>query len=117
MIKCPHCGGEMDYEVKSSSVKCPYCKSNFNPEKLDAKVKTAKKKDNPLSATGKSYTCSQCGATLMTFDDTAITFCSYCGSQNMLKDKMVTHNNPDFVIPFEKTKREYCKRTFRYKGI
>ena len=106
MIKCPHCGGEMNFKVNTQKVTCPYCKSEFEPAKLDSKVKTSKKKDNPLSATGKSYTCSQCGATLMTFDDTAITFCSYCGSQAMLDDVVVEKLSPDLVIPFAKTKEE-----------
>ena len=39
---------------------------------------------------GKSYSCSQCGAQLMTFDETAITFCSYCGSQAMIESKMMS---------------------------
>ena len=106
MIKCPHCGGEMNFKVDTQKVTCPYCKSEFEPAKIDSKVKTSKKKDNPLSATGKSYTCSQCGATLMTFDDTAITFCSYCGSQAMLDDVVVEKLSPDLVIPFAKTKEE-----------
>jgi hypothetical protein len=42
----------------------------------------------------------------MTFDETAITFCSYCGSQAMLESRMMKQNNPDFIIPFKKTKEE-----------
>ena len=114
MIKCPHCGGEMEFKAGTQKVTCPYCRSDFDPTNLEVKVKTSKKKDNPLSATGKSYTCAQCGATLMTFDDTAITFCSYCGSQAMLDDVVTEKLSPDLVIPFAKTKEECINE---YKSI
>jgi hypothetical protein len=50
----------------------------------------------------------------MTFDETAITFCSYCGSQAMIEEKMIKQNNPDFIIPFEKTKEE-CIAAYKRK--
>ena len=106
MIKCPHCGGEVGFDPSKQSVTCPYCRSEFDPSKLEVTVKHAKERKNPLMENGKSYTCSQCGATLMTFDETAITFCSYCGSQAMLEDKIKNVLNPDYVIPFAKTKEE-----------
>ena len=106
MIKCPNCTGEMNYDVTSSAVKCPYCGSVFNPNELKTEVKTATENKNPETFEGKSYSCTQCGATLLTFDETAITFCSYCGSQGMIESKMMVQNNPDYIIPFEKTKEE-----------
>ncbi len=114
MIKCPSCGGELDYKVENQTIKCKYCQNEFNPTELNVKVKSAKERVNPLVAKGKSYSCSQCGATLLTFDDTAITFCSYCGSQAMLEDKLVGKINPDYVIPFQKTKEE-CIEAYKKK--
>ena len=114
MIKCPHCGGEVGFDPSKQSVTCPYCRSEFDPSKLEVTVKHAKERKNPLMENGKSYTCSQCGATLMTFDETAITFCSYCGSQAMLEDKIKNVLNPDYVIPFAKTKEE-CINEYKKK--
>ena len=107
MSKCPNCGGELTYDVGATSVVCPYCKSKFNPQELNTKTKFSKERD---TFEGKSYNCKQCGATLLTFDETAITFCSYCGSQNVIESKMVKVNNPDFVIPFSITKEECIAR-------
>ena len=42
-------------------VRCKYCQNEFNPTELNAKVKSAKERVNPLVAEGKSYSCSQCG--------------------------------------------------------
>lgn len=131
MIKCPNCGGEVDYKPGEKKVVCQYCNTKFDPEtELKVKVKVAKenkplvekeekeeknkdKKENDTYE-GKTYSCSQCGATLMTFDETAITFCSYCGSQAMIEEKMIKQNNPDFIIPFEKTKEE-CIAAYKNK--
>ena len=110
MIKCPNCSAELNYDVSNQEVVCSYCGSKFNPEKLDAKV-TISKKD---TYEGKSYTCSQCGATLLTFDDTAITFCSYCGSQAMIESEMIKNEYPEYIIPF-KVSKEKCIKKYKNK--
>ena len=122
MIKCPNCTGELKFNVKDKVVKCEYCGSTFDPKELNAKVKMAgeekKKKEEKAkekeTIEGNSFTCSQCGAVLMTFDETAITFCSYCGSQAMIESKMMKQNKPDFIIPFKKTKEE-CIENYKKK--
>jgi len=110
MIKCPNCAAELEFDAKSQNVECPYCKSNFNPNELDVKVSKAEESNDTYS--GKSYMCSSCGATLLTFDETAITFCSYCGSQAMIESKMIRQNAPDYIIPFSKT-REECIESYK----
>lgn len=112
MIKCPGCGGEVEFKPGQKKVVCQYCGTKFDPEQKVADVKTAKENNDTFS--GKTYSCTQCGATLMTFDETAITFCSYCGSQAMIEEKMIKQNNPDFIIPFEKTKEE-CIAAYKSK--
>lgn len=116
MIKCPGCGGEVKFNAITQKVKCDYCGTEYEPSEVKEKVDVSgeQKKSSDEKYEGKAYTCSQCGATLMTFDDTAITFCSYCGSQAMLEDKMMEQNNPDFVIPFKKTK-EQCIEAYKNK--
>lgn len=115
MIKCPNCGGELKFKPKDKVVKCEYCSTKFNPKELRATVKSADEEVNENGTTkATSYRCSQCGGTLLTFDETAITFCSYCGSQAMIKQKMVDINNPDFIIPFKITKED-CIKAYKRK--
>ena len=103
MFKCPNCGADLKFSAKAQKVTCPYCESTFNPKEL----KENKKKAQELETfEGKSYLCNQCGAELMTFDETAITFCSYCGSQTMIESRMVTQNCPNYIIPFKVDKEE-----------
>ena len=112
MAKCPHCGAEFEYDVNKKSVYCAYCGSQFNPQELKKDVKKAKKSENVIS--GKTYSCTQCGATLMTFDETAVTFCSYCSSQNVVENEVVKEQAPDVIIPFSKTEEE-CIRNYKRK--
>ena len=111
MIKCPNCNAELSFSPKDQMITCEYCKSSFSPQDLKIKIK---KSEESNTFEGKSYMCSSCGAKLMTFDETAVTFCSYCGSQAMIESKMMKVNNPDYIIPFKKTKDECIKS---YKKI
>ncbi len=116
MIKCPNCGGELKFSPQDKVVKCEYCSSEFDPKELKKQAKEAKKREKIVGATTKAtvYQCSQCGAELLTFDETAITFCSYCGSQAMLEGRMTKINNPDYIIPFKITKEE-CIAAYKKK--
>ena len=104
MVKCPNCGGELKFSPKDQEVVCPMCSSKFNPKELNATVKHANERPT-ADLSGTSYTCSQCGATLMSFDETAVTFCNFCDSQALIESKM-SMNRPDYIIPFKKTKEE-----------
>ncbi|MBR1385337.1 MAG: hypothetical protein IJ568_00755 [Bacilli bacterium] len=118
MIKCPNCSAELYFSPSEKIIKCDYCGSSFSPEELNESVKYSEENivlDEAKEKTeGKSYCCSSCGATLLTFDETAITFCSYCGSQAMIESKMMKINNPDYIIPFSKTKEE-CVNNYKKK--
>ena len=95
MIKCPNCNAELSFSPKDQMITCEYCKSSFSPQDLKIKIK---KSEESNTFEGKSYMCSSCGAKLMTFDETAVTFCSYCGSQAMIESKMMKVNNPDYAL-------------------
>ena len=113
MIRCPNCTAELEFDTKDQQVFCDYCGSTFDPKELNVEVKKASE-ESAGTYEGKSYSCSQCGANLLTFDETAITFCSYCGSQAMIESKLIKKNNPQFIIPFKKTKDE-CIEAYKKK--
>ena len=108
MIKCPNCTGEMNFQPGDQLIVCQYCGSKFDPNALNVETKMSKKQENQIN--GTSYMCTQCGAVLLTFDETAITFCSYCGSQAMVESNMTSINKPDYIIPFKVTKEECIKK-------
>jgi DNA-directed RNA polymerase subunit RPC12/RpoP len=105
MIKCPNCNGELKFDIEDQEVECPFCSSKFNPKEIVNKVNHAKEYENMGDIEGKSYTCSQCGAQIMSFDETAVTFCNFCDSQTLIESKM-NINSPNYIIPFKKTKEQ-----------
>ncbi len=111
-MKCPNCSAELKFSVKDKEVKCDYCGSKFNPEELEEKVKVKSSKQEKSieeGVSGRVYTCNECGAKLLTFDETAVTFCSYCGSQAILDDELYEKINPKYIIPFKITKEQAVK--------
>lgn len=114
-MKCVNCGAEMVFDPASGKLTCEYCGTQVDPE---AKVeKPVGKEASEHAADGDTYEatvylCRSCGAELLVTDDTAVTFCSYCGSQTVIRGRMETMKKPAFVIPFTKTKEE-CEEAYR----
>ena len=125
MIKCPNCTAQLTFEVTDQKVKCDYCGSSFEPAELRASLNVAEEKENIVENVNQveevkeeieatSFNCDNCGATLLVYDDTAVTFCNYCGSSNVIKSKLIKQTKPDFIIPFEITK-EKCIELYKRK--
>ena len=53
----------------------------------------------------RSYTCSSCGAQLLTDQTTAVTSCPYCGNPTVLPGQMTDAMKPEYVIPFKYDKK------------
>lgn len=117
-MKCLGCGAEIEFSPKDKKLKCSYCGSEFEAKDYTKKIRAAMemKEFEPDSSKPqietKSYTCTQCGAKLLTFDDTAITFCSYCSSSNIIESELYKGEAPEYVIPFKITKEE-CENIYK----
>ena len=123
MIKCPNCTAQLAFEVTDQKVKCSYCGSSFEPSELNSTVKAASEtvttevqqvEEEIKEIDATTYNCVNCGASLLVFDDTAVTFCNYCGSSNMIKSNLVKQTSPDYIIPFAITK-EKCIELYKKK--
>ena len=47
------------------------------------------------------YICNNCGAAVITDQNTAATFCAFCGSPTIIAERLVQERTPDFVLPFQ----------------
>lgn len=47
------------------------------------------------------YICNSCGAAVITDQNTAATFCAFCGSPTIIAERLVQERTPDFVLPFQ----------------
>ena len=136
---CPNCGGPLAYKPGAAGeVTCEYCGSKFTTQALDAYFRRKEEaaaaaaaaqaekwqKENAEAAEmgadasqWHTYTCSSCGAELVCDQNTVATECVYCGNPNMMAGNFAGMLRPDYVIPFEKTKKEaVAALTAFYKG-
>ena len=110
--KCLNCGGPLKFDPATGKHTCEYCRSVFVSEELkepesesaadSAKATAQMKPESTVNAeeAGKVYTCPSCGATIMTDDTTAATFCYYCHNPVVLSGRLEGSLRPDFVVPF-----------------
>ncbi|WP_432643186.1 hypothetical protein [Acidaminococcus sp.] len=125
--QCPNCGGPLEFAPGSAKIVCPYCDTELDVATMEALF--ARKQERAAAAqeakeirwnTGeagrewgseeaaqlKAFTCSTCGAEIVSDENTMATECCYCGNPTMLPNRFEGMLKPDFVIPFKKTKEE-----------
>lgn len=113
--KCPSCTASIKFNPKLGKFKCEYCGSEFTLEELkkfsnnastDAKNQPKEKQVVDTYDGYVSYKCESCGAEIVADEQTAATFCVYCGNTAILKSKLSGEFTPSRLIPFKKTKEE-----------
>ncbi len=111
MIKCKNCGGKLIFDISSQKLICNYCNNKVNPYDFDIKNNHAEEKNDLENFEITMFTCSQCGGEILSTDDDAIGFCSYCGTSTILYSKIINQKRPAYIIPFRKTKQD-CKQAY-----
>ncbi len=101
--KCPACGAPLLYKVKLGKWKCDYCDSVYELKDLKQKKEKPKKEENVVY---DHYLCKDCGAEIIADENTASTFCIYCGNTAILKNKLSGKFAPDKLIPFKVEKED-----------
>ena len=109
--KCPACGAPIFLKPKTGKWECEYCGSAFDLEELKKHNNASSDKNNEEVAEEDkieydSYKCQNCGAEIVADENTAATFCVYCGSVAILKSKLTGNFAPDIIIPFSKEKTD-----------
>ena len=112
--KCPHCGGIANYNPKTDMWKCDYCGSEITLEEMQQFNNASNIKNNKSVEEDKIdtydnymiYNCKNCGAEIVTDEQTTATFCVYCGNTAILKNKLSGTFTPSKIIPFKKTQKE-----------
>ena len=84
------------------------CGSEYPPEQLDGGSSPAP--DGEIEVNG--FTCPQCGATIVSRSTEATSFCTFCGSDVVLTQKMTRMRRPDLIVPFAHSQEE-CERAYR----
>ncbi len=108
---CPSCGGTLNFDPESGKMKCVFCDSLFTTEEIEGKYgEKEAAAGSELSDEMKSYSCSACGAELMTDPNTAVIQCPYCGNNTIATTQFADTIRPDFVVPFAFTKKQAMQK-------
>lgn len=111
IYKCPNCGGNMLFDPKKKLLVCESCGSTKKSNEVNESE--VKEEDNKSEENGVvHYKCPSCGAELVTDQYTSATICAYCGSPNIIEDRLNANFKPDRIIPF-KYDRDYTIKAIR----
>ncbi len=126
--KCPSCGAPLIYQGDEQVLKCNNCGNTFTGEVV-RKVSEMEKdegksssswemKDNEFSASEaartKTFSCSSCGAELITDETTVATNCAFCGSPSIIPAQFTPGTRPEKIIPFTVSKADAEKSFHNY---
>ena len=119
--ECPCCGASLKFGPDTQQMKCEYCDNSFDLETVKAYAESTKIAE-PIpeqweqtsdaqwteeeQAAVRTFTCQSCGGELLTDDQTAATFCPYCGNPTILPGRLSGGVKPDAVIPFQTSKED-----------
>ena len=111
--KCPSCGAPIKFNAETQNFKCEFCFSEYTLEEMqkynNASNEEANKSEETIvskdNANYVKYLCKNCNAEIIADENTASTFCVYCGNTAILKDKLSGEFAPSLIIPFKKTKK------------
>ena len=109
-MKCPNCTGTLYYDIKAGKLRCRNCASVFAVEDYEGNIGA----EETVLEGARLYTCRNCGAQLISGNDEAVTYCSYCGSEALLESELSGVKKPKYIIPFKISKKQ-CKEIYRKK--
>ena len=122
--KCPCCDATLIFGQDQQKMTCEYCDNTFEIDAVKAYNEEAiqAKEDNwqpqeqnnwseDEQAKVTTYTCNTCGGLLITDEQTAATFCPYCGNATILPGRLSGGIRPNALIPFQTTKED-AKKAF-----
>ncbi len=125
-LKCGSCGREMDIEKASYTGTVPEEGGGkadapetapFSADAIDDEAEFEELQREQGFRTfdgtaGRQYACRNCGAVVITTDDTTATKCSFCGAPVVLGDRLSGELAPAKILPFSIGK-EQAQAAFR----
>ena len=113
-FRCPRCAGALKYDIcdtREGQLRCEQCSQLFPVSELKDPT-VSKKGARSEDMETVEYHCPSCGASLHTTSSGVTTFCSFCGSDVVLQERMNRMRRPDRIVPFTMT-RERCEQLYR----
>ena len=117
--KCLSCSANLRFDPPTQKWVCDYCGASYTKQELDKAYGTDDNLKNETEIKKESnydcYNCPNCGAEIIMDDTTTATFCVYCGSNAIVKNKLKGEFNPSKIIPFKTTKKDAIEAFKQYE--
>ena len=110
MYACPNCGSNLRFSIEKQALFCDACDTVKSP--YDVVKDHDADESNVFEAT--VFTCPQCGGEIISEDNEAAAFCSYCGGSTILTGRINSVMTPQYIIPFSKNKQD-CVNSYKQK--
>jgi DNA-directed RNA polymerase subunit RPC12/RpoP len=101
-VLCKNCAGRLIFNPASQKLECEGCGSFYSPEDVEDIYAEAGSKYYDT----RVYTCSHCGAEVITSDSEVSTFCVYCGNPAIVFNRISKEYRPDGLVPFKITREQ-----------
>ncbi len=117
-VQCPHCSAPVHFSAKIGKMQCEYCGYEFDASEIKQEIQEEVVEENQEEIVDDSevsyvrYNCPDCGAEIITDENTAATFCLYCGNTSIIKSRLEGKFAPSLIIPF-KTEKEKAIEAFK----
>lgn len=108
MYQCPNCGGRLKFDIPSQQMACEQCDAHFDPYAVSKENDAEESTEYDVTV----FKCPQCGGEILSTDNTAANFCSFCGASTILTSRLSKEKKPNYIIPFSKTKED-CKKEYK----
>ncbi len=114
-FRCEACGGALVYDInkKARNMRCTSCGRTVGIHTVQP-LKELADEQTPDTLQTLEYRCPSCGAALYTTQTSATSFCSYCGADVVLTERISHMLRPSMIAPFTVT-REECEQIYRQR--
>ena len=107
---CPGCGSSLRYDIRARGLHCTSCGQTYPV--TDFPDESLSDEDGCMAAV--EYVCPQCGAAVHTTATSVTSFCSFCGADVVLTERLARTRRPSLIVPF-RICREQCESIYREK--
>lgn len=108
MYQCPGCGGRLVFDIPSQQLMCDHCSTKYDPYAISKEQDAEESHEYDVTV----FKCPNCGGEILSTDNTAANFCSFCGASTILTSRVSKQQRPGYIIPFSKTKED-CKQAYK----
>lgn len=112
--KCPNCAANLLYDADARRMVCGFCGSKLHPEDVTSSEGTHGFCIGEEWQETDSYYCDSCGAKVICGKSTSATFCVYCGSPAIIRERLFGGATPVRIIPFTYGRKEAEKAFLKW---